>query len=75
MMGMIKRSAGYKAPINARIYLYNTHVRSNLEHSSAVWSTFNFIEAIVCIQQAATRYILNYPDLLYNERCRPPNLI
>ena len=44
MMGMIKRSVGYKAPINVTSYLHSTLVRSNLEHCSTVWSPFNFNE-------------------------------
>ena len=36
MMGMIKRSVGYKTPINVSSYLYSTLVRSNLEHCSTV---------------------------------------
>ena len=59
MMGMIKRSVGYKAPINVISYLYSTLVRSNLEHCSTVWSpfTFNEMQAVETIQRAATRYI------------------
>ena len=42
MMGMIKRSVGYKTHINVTSYLYGTLVRSNLEHCSTVWSPLNF---------------------------------
>ena len=64
MMGMIKRSVGYKAPINVTSYLYSTLVRSNLEHCSTVWSPFNFneMQELESIQRAAIRYMLHYPD-------------
>ena len=77
MMGMIKRSLGYKAPINVTSYLYSTLVRSNLEHCSTVWSPFNFneMQALEFIQRAATRYILQYPDVEYSERCTTLNLL
>ena len=77
MMGMIKRSVGYKAPINVTSYLYGTLVRSSLEHFSPVWSPFNFNEmhALESIQRAATRYILHYPDVKYSERCTTLNLL
>ena len=44
MMGMVKLSLGYKAPIDVTSYLYSTLVRSNLEHCSTVLSPFNFNE-------------------------------
>ena len=61
MMGMIKRSVGYKTHINVTSYLYGTLVRSNLEHCSTVWSPLNFnkMQALESIQRAATRYILH----------------
>ena len=76
-MGVVKRLVGYKAPINVTSYLYSTHVRSNLEHSSTVWSSFNFndMQALESIQRAATRYILSYPDVKYSERCTTLNLL
>ena len=39
MMGMIKRSVGYKAPINVTSYLYSTLVRSSLEHCSTAFES------------------------------------
>ena len=75
MMGMIKGSVGYKAPINVSSYLYSSS--SNLEHCSTVWSAFNFneMQALESIQRAATRYILHSPDVKYNERCTTLNLL
>ena len=57
MMGMITRSVGYKAPVNVTSSLCSTLARNNLEHSFTVSSQFNFIEALVYIQRAATRHI------------------
>ena len=76
-MGMIKRSVGYKAPINVTYYLYSTLVRSNIEHCSTVWSTFHFneMQALGSIQRAATRYILPYTKVKYSERCTTLNLL
>ena len=53
MMGMVKLSLGYKAPIDVTSYLYSTLVRSNLEHCSTVWSPFNFntMQALESIHQ------------------------
>ena len=76
MTGMIKRSVGYKAPIDTS-YLYSTLVRNNLEQCSTIWSPFNFneMQALESIQRAATRYILHYPDVKCSERCTTLNLL
>ena len=68
MMGLIKRYVGYNGPINVTgtCYLYSTLLRSNFLHCLTVRSPFNFIEASVSIQRAATRYVLNKPDLKYS---------
>ena len=51
--------------------LYRTLVRSDLEYCSSVWSpsTVSDTKAIESIQRAATRYILNYPEIKYDQRC------
>ena len=68
---MIKRAVGFNAPVNVTISLYHTLVRSNLEYCSSVWSpsTVPDTKAIESIQRAATRYILNYPEIKYGQRC------
>ena len=70
-MGMIKRAVGFNAPVNVTNYLYRTLVRSNLEYCSRVWfpSTVSDTKAFESIQRAATHYILNYPEIKYNQRC------
>ena len=59
IMGMVKCSVGYKAPINVTSYVYSTLVRSNLEHCSTVWSPFNFNEMQAL--EFITRYIRVIP--------------
>ena len=66
MIEMIKRFAGYKAPIHL-------HLTCTLMHLT-VSAQFNLVEALVYIQRPSTRYILNYPDLKYNEGCNKLNL-
>ena len=70
-MSMIKRAVGFNAPVNVTTSLYRTLVRSNLEYCSSVWSpsTVSDTKAIESIQRAATRYILNYPEIKYDQRC------
>ena len=63
-MGMIKRAVGFNAPVNVTTSLYHTLVRNNLDYCSSVWSP-----STVSIQRAATRYILNYPGIKYDQRC------
>ena len=61
----------FNAPVNVTTSLYCTLVRSNLEYCSSVWSpsTVSDTKAIKSIQRAATRYILNYPEIKYDQRC------
>ena len=68
---MIKRAVGFNAPVNVTTSLYRTLVRSNLEYCSSVCSpsTVSDTKAIESIQRAATRYILNYPEIKYDQRC------
>ena len=70
-MGMIKRAVCFNASVNVTISLYRTLVRSNLEYCSSVWSpsTVSDTKATESIQRAATRYILNYPEIKYDQRC------
>ena len=70
-MGMIKRAVGCNAPVNVTSSLYRTLLQSNLEYCSSAWSpsTVSDTKAIESIQRAATRYILNYPEIKYDQRC------
>ena len=75
-MGMIKRAVGFNVPVNVTTSLYRTLVRSNLEYCSSVWSPsiVSDTKVIESIQRAATRYILNYPEIKYDQRCTMLNL-
>ena len=68
---MIKRAVGFNVPVNVTTSLYRTLVQINLEYCSSVWSpsTISDTKAIESIQRAATRYILNYPEIKYQQRC------
>ena len=68
---MIKRAVGFNAPVNVTTSLYRTLVQSNWEYCSSVWSpsTVSDTKVIESIQRAATRYILNYPEIKYDQRC------
>ena len=73
MMGMIKRSVGYKALMTVISYLYSALVCSNFEHCSTVRFPFCFNGMqLESIQWVPTRCIRNYPDLKYNGRCGLP---
>lgn len=71
VMGLIKRTVGYKAPmIVKKKQLYIALVRSCLEYYSSVWNgtTQRNILILERIQRAATRYILQRPEFNYKER-------
>ena len=73
---MIKWAVGFNAPFNVTTTLYRTLVRCNSEYCFSVWfpSTVSDTMAIESIQRAATRYILNYPEIKYDQRCTMLNL-
>ena len=70
-MGMIKRYVVCNARVNVTTSLYRTLVRSSLEYCSSVWSPgkISDTKCFESIQRAATRYILNYPEIKYYQRC------
>ena len=77
MMGLIKRTVGYEAPKNVKLQLYTSLVRSNLEYCTQAWNGLTARNKIKIerVQRAATRYILNYPNLTYPERLLKTNLL
>ena len=70
VLGLIKRSIGYKAPLSVKKQLYVSLVRSNLEYCVPAWAGLNKKNTIAIerVQRAATRYILGYPDKSYKDR-------
>ena len=77
MLGLVKRSLGYLAPKSVKRQLYITIVRSQLEYCMSVWSglTQQNVKDIERVQRAATRYILDYPDMSYKDRLSELNLL
>jgi hypothetical protein len=70
VMGLIKRTVGNRAPVNVKLQLYISLVRSNLECNTQVWNGLTKCNRtkLERVQRAATRYILKYPNMNYTER-------
>ena len=77
MLGLIKRTIGYRAPQNVKLQLYLSLVRSNLEYCTQSWNGLTKQNRIKIerVQRVATRYILNYPDMSYTERLLKLNIL
>jgi hypothetical protein len=77
MLGLIKRSVGFKAPKHVKKQLYISLVRSQLEYCTSAWSgtTKHNVTNIERVQRTATRYILDYPDMSYKARLKKLNLL
>jgi hypothetical protein len=77
MMGLIKRTVGYHAPQNVKQQLYTTLVRSNLEYCTQAWNGLTARNRVKLerVQRAATRYILNFPNISYTDRLSLLNLL
>ena len=77
VMGVIKRTVGYSAPVTVKKQLYISLVRSKLEYCSQIWSgtTIQNIQLIERAQRSATKYILQRPELNYHERLRELNML
>ena len=65
-LGFIKRTRGFKAPMQAKKLLYVSMVRSKLEVGVPVWSAFHKIK-IEGVQRRATRFIVR-PNMDYKGR-------
>ena len=73
----IKRAIGEHAPFKAKMILYTSLVRSQLEYGSTVWApiTKQNIELLERVQRRGTKYICNYQDLTYKERLLRTKLV
>ena len=73
----IKRSIGCHAPSKAKLTLYTSLVRSQLEYASIIWAptTKENIILLERIQKRATKYICNYRDMTYRERLQNCKLV
>jgi hypothetical protein len=69
--GLIRRSIGFNAPTNVKLQLYVSLCRSKLEACSQLWSpqTKCNVLSVESVQRKMTKYITNYVDLSYTDRC------
>ena len=67
---MTKRGIDYSALVNVKKQLYVSLVRCHLEYCVPVWSRLSKENSLIVerVQRAATRYILDFIDIQYNER-------
>lgn len=77
MMGLIKRTVGFHAPLKVKLQLYTTLVRSQLEYCTQSWNSLTKGNKVKLerVQRAATRFILNYPNMSYVQRLVKLNLL
>lgn len=70
IMGLIKRTVGYKAPTIVKKQLYISLIRSCLEYCCPVWSGTTKTNTLLLerVQRAATRYMLQFPEYNYKQR-------
>ena len=76
-LGLIKRTVGFNAPVNVTKALYLALIRSDLEFGSCLWSgtSRHNVECLEGVQRRATKFIMHFPDLDYQERLCQFNLL
>jgi hypothetical protein len=76
-LGFIKRTLGYKSPLQARKLLYLSLVRSHLLYCSQIWSPLmrRDVLSMESVQRSASKYLTNYQDISYVERLKILGLI
>lgn len=69
--GVIKRSIGFNAPMSVKLQLYISLCRSKLENCTQLWSPQSKCDVLYVesVQRKMSKYITNYIDLSYTERC------
>ena len=76
LLGLIKRTFGYKIPAETKKLLYNSLVRSTLSYGSVIWSTDKGdLQLLERVQRRATKYILNNYELDYKSRLLETGMI
>jgi hypothetical protein len=71
-LGYIKRVLGLNAPLNVKLVLYNSLVKSVISYCTPVWSPHKKGDIIQLehIQRQATRYFVKYANMSYIDRLR-----
>ena len=61
MLGLIKRTFGYRCPLKTKLILYNSIVRTPLTYGSIIWSygSKKNLKRVEAVQRRATKYICN----------------
>ncbi len=77
MLGLVKRTVGYRCPPKTKLILYNTIVKSPLSYGSVIWSygTKKQLKSVESVQRRATKYILNDYTSDYETRLVKCNLL
>ncbi len=70
MLGLIKRTFGYRCPLKTKLILYNSMVRTSLTYGSTIWSygSKKHLKAVEAVQRRATKYICNDYNSDYKTR-------
>ena len=77
MMGLIKRTVGYRCPPKTKLILYNTLAKSALSYGSIIWSygSKKLLKSVEAVQRRATKYITNDYTSDYKTRLLKCNLL
>ena len=60
LLGFIKRTLGFRAPVKSKLFLYNSLIRSTLSYASVLWKPDKADMLLLeGVQRRATKYILN----------------
>ncbi len=77
MLGLVKRTLGFRAPIKAKKLLYNSLVKSVFDYGSIIWNgcSKECLGLIEGVQRRATKYILLNYEMDYKSRLQALNML
>ena len=77
MMGLVKRTLGFKAPMRAKKLLYESLVKSTLGYGSVIWNGASKMNMILLegVQRRASKYITGNYDMDYKSRLKACDLL
>ena len=77
MLGLIKRTVGYRCPLKTKLLLYNALVKTSLSYGSVIWSygSKKYLKAVEAVQRRATKYITHDYTSDYKTRLIKCNLL